>query len=476
MKRISRQSLRSLPALIFGLCVALLLAYELLRSYSAAREDAERNVSNLIHVMSEQVARTIQSVDVNLRDISGELAANPALQENDPAFRARLHERLASMPFVRALFVIGRDGYISHDTDFPGTPHVSLADRDYFRIHEGDPSVGLHIGRPLKSRSRGVWFISLSRRIETADRSFSGIVVAAVEPLYFESFYQRLWVGGGTISLFLSPGILLARSPAKEEVIGTSFADMEPFRSLLGARNPGIAWLTSPIDGISRVVGYQKLDIAPVIVLVTLSAADVMRPWRSHATVGLTGAGILLTLLGGLEWLSRRSRRREEAARQRLETTQRLEAIGRFAGSIAHDCGNLMRIIRSATIVLRPLVSDRQEAVKLLDEVDISLDAGRALVNRLLTYARKSEIRLETVDAGELVREILPIARQAAGPGIEVVATEAGKAAFCYLDKAQFQASIVNLVLNARDAMPSGGTITIDVRTAEGMDMQGGES
>ena len=476
LPNLARQSFRSLPTLILALSAALLLSYELWRSYAAAREDAERNVSNLIHVMSEQVARTIQSVDVNLQDIAGELAAAPAMPDNDPAFRARLHKRLVSMPFVRALFVIDRGGYISHDTDFPSTPRVSLADRDYFRIHQNDPSVGMHIGRPLKSRSRGVWFISLSRGIETADGSFGGIVVAAVEPLYFQSFYQQLWVGGGTVSLFLSPGTLLARSPARDELIGTSFAGVEPFRSLLAMRTSGVDWRKSPIDGVMRIAGYQRLDIAPVIVVVTLSEADVMRSWRSHATVLLVGAAILFTLLAGLEWLSRRSRRREEAARQRLETTQRLEAIGRFAGSIAHDCGNLMRIIRSATVVLRPLVRDRQEAEKLLDEVDTSLDAGRALVNRLLAYARNTEIRLEAADPGELVREILPIARQAAGPGIAVATTSAGEAAACRIDRAQFQAAIVNLVLNARDAMPAGGTITIDVRSVEDMDLSGATS
>lgn len=467
------QLLHSLPTLVLGLCTVLLLSYELWRSHAAAREGAERNVSNLIHVMSEQVARTFQSVDVNLQDIAGELADVPAMRDNDPAFRARLHKRLAAMPFVRALFVIGRDGFIAHDTDFPSTPRVSLADRDYFKAHENNPSLGLHIGRPLKSRSRGVWFISLSRRIATADGSFGGIVVAAIEPLYFESFYRQLWVGGGTISLFLSPGTLLARSPAREEMIGKSFADMEPFHSLLGMRDPGVAWLTSPIDGISRIVGYQKLDIAPVIVLVTLNEADVMQPWRGHATVGFIGATILLSLLAGLEVLSRRGRRREEAARRRLEATQRLEAVGRFAGGIAHDCGNLMRVIRSATVVLRPLVNDRQEAVKLLDEVDTSLNAGRALVSRLLTYARSTEFRPDVADPDALVREILPIARQAAGPGIDVVAKPSGEALSCRLDKAQFQAAIVNLVLNARDAMPSGGTITIDVQSAEDMDPSG---
>lgn len=116
------QILRSLPALILGFSIVLLLSYELFRSYSSAREDAERNVFNLVHIMSEQMARTIQSVDVNLQDISGELESNPDLPDNDPAFRARLHKRLAAMPFVRALFVIGRDGTFHMTPTFPARP------------------------------------------------------------------------------------------------------------------------------------------------------------------------------------------------------------------------------------------------------------------------------------------------------------------------------------------------------------------
>lgn len=313
----------------------------------------------------------------------------------------------------------------------------------------------------------------MSRRIETADGGFGGIVVAAVEPLYFETFYQRLWVGKGTIALLLEHGIMLARVPANEQVIGTSFAGAEPFRSLLGLGNPGVAWIRSPIDDTLRVVGYQKLEIAPVVVLVTLNEDEVLQPWRYHAMVALIGASILILLLVVVEVLSRRSRKREEAARLRLEQTQRLEALGRFAGSIAHDCGNLMRIIRSATVVLRPLVDDRREAVRLLDQVDKTLDAGRALVNRLLTYGRNTQIHIETADPRLLVEEVLPIARQAAGPGVDVVADLPPEAVLCRMDKAQFQATIVNLVLNARDAMPSGGTITIDVRAVEDMDALG---
>lgn len=450
----------------------MLLSYELLRSYLQAREDAEHNVYNLVHMMSEQITRTIQTVDINLQDISGELEQDPDLPQNDAEFRARL-QRLAIVPFVRALFVIGPDGYILHDTDYPNTPRISLADREYFKAHQNNPSLGLHISGPLKSRSRGVWFVSLSRRIQSADGKFAGIVVAAVEPLYFESLYQRLWVGKGEIALLLDQGTMLARSPMVEQAVGESFGDIEIFRTLLRGKNPNVAWIKNPVDEDVRVIGYQRLESAPIVLLVTLNGADFMRPWRSHAIAGVIGASILLVLLVLLEYLSIRSRRREKAARLRLEKTERLEAIGRFASSIAHDCGNIMRIIRSATIVLKPLVADRQEAVRLLGEVDATLNAGRALVNRLLNYARNAETRLEVANPYALVEEVLPIVRQAAGPGVEVVVASEGRATLCRVDKAQFQAAIINVALNSRDAMPFGGTITIDVQSVHDGDTRG---
>ena len=466
--KIGRQIYRSSRWIVLSLCIAMLLAYELWRSHTAAREEAEKTVSNLVHVMSEQLTRTFQSIDFTLQDISAEIAKNPDLADNDPVFRNTLHKRLATLPYVRALYVIGADGFISHDTDYPSTPRVSLADRAYFRAHQDDPLLQMHIGGPLKSRSLDIWFISLSRRLATRDGTFGGIAVAAVEPLYFERFYARLWMGGGTILLLLDDGTLLARSPHDEKVTGASFAGHEPFSSLLAARENGVFWGRSPIDGVARVTGYQRLESIPAVVLMTLDEADVMKEWRSHARAAVIGAAILQVLLIALEWLAYRSREREELARLRLERAQRHEAIGRFAAGIAHDIGNLLRIVRSGVTVLRPMVADRQEASHVLGEIDRTLATGRDMVNQLLSQSRGDETRLEPSDIDRLLEEALPILTQAAGPVCRIVLSPSAGDAVCLVDRTQFQSAIVNLVLNARDAMPSGGTIAIGVRVVEG--------
>lgn len=462
-----RNLLRSAPTLLLAISVLALLAFELWRSYAITRDEAERNVQNLAHVLSEQTARTIQAIDLTLQGIVAELANRPDLPDNDPAFLANLQRRLSSLPYARALFIIGEDGFILHDTDYPLTPRVSLADRDYFVAHRENSSLGLHVGPPLLSRSVGVWFVSLSRRIERADGSFGGIVVAAMEPLYFEEFYRQLWVGNGTIAMFLRDGTLLARSPRGTQLIGVSFASAEPFSSLLPESAGDVYWDRSPIDHINRVAGYRALQNVPLVMQVAMDEAQVMQPWRSYAVVATSGAAILLAMLLAMEWLSRRYRYREERARARLAEAERLESIGRFAGGVAHDLGNLLRIVRSAVLLLRPQTANLPEATEVLDRLDESLTTGREMVLQLLAHSRNQPLELRIGDMNKLVTDAMPMLRQAAGPKVEVLASVSHEQALCLINCVQLRAVLLNLILNARDAMPHGGKVSIEVRSEQ---------
>lgn len=454
-------------SILMMLCIVGMLVFELRRSYQSTTEDAERSVQNLTRVLAEQTERTFQSIDLTLQTIVDELQDNRHLAPNDLNFRGELLRRLGALPYVRALFVIGPDGFIVHDTDYPATPRVSLADRPYFSVHKNNPLFGLQIAKPLRSRSLGIWFAALTRRIEDSEGGFNGVVVAAVEPLYFEQFYRQLWVGDGTIALFLQDGTLLARSPKSEDAMTKSFHSVEPFRSQLGQKPQGYDWSTSPIDGVERVAGYQKLKNVPLVVLVTVNAADALQPWISHAVVLVIGAAILLVVLATLEWLSREHHRREELAIRQLAQGQRLETVGRFSSGLAHDLGNLERVVRSAVLLLRPAVKDQIDAVNILDEIDFTLASARDMIRQLLAYARSNELRPEPVELNALIAASLSICRRAAGPGIEVTVSPGRVAATCLIDAIQMQAALVNLIINSRDAMPAGGTIWIDLHVVE---------
>src|SRR5262249_29679988 len=144
---------------------------------------------------------------------------------------------------------------------------VGLADRPYFLAHQEDPLLGLHIGQPLRSRMTDEWFISMSRRISKADGSFGGVVVAVVEPHYFKRFYEDVSNAEDTlIALLLRDGTLLARTPDYEATIGRSYSD-SLVRNLAVERGNGVTWSTSPVDQITRIVGYRTLADGSLIVM-----------------------------------------------------------------------------------------------------------------------------------------------------------------------------------------------------------------
>jgi two-component system, NtrC family, sensor kinase len=107
-----------LPTML-AIVLASLAGAELWRSYHQALKDGEREAENLMHLLAEQMERTVQAIDFTLIGMRDALAVAPDTQANDPRLQATLKGRLAALPFVRALFVIGPDGFLIHDTDYP---------------------------------------------------------------------------------------------------------------------------------------------------------------------------------------------------------------------------------------------------------------------------------------------------------------------------------------------------------------------
>jgi two-component system, NtrC family, sensor kinase len=450
------------PALALAIGILLLGAMDLWQSHRAARMRGEENARNLVHLLAEQTERTFQAIDLTLQGVGAVLTAHPDIPDNDAGFRDTLTGRLRTLPYVRALFAVGPDGFLVHDTGYPATPHVSVADRPYFKDHRENAKLGLHIGHPLRSRVDDTWLISFSRRLDRHDGSFGGVIVAAVDPRYFETFYHGLSVGeGGFISLLLRDGTMLARSPASEQAIGKSFAAASAAFEHLADSPHGVYWSTSPVDGLWRVVGYKALDEAPALVLVGLTQQSVLQPWRDHAVSVIAAVMALLSLIGALVYLLLRNRRRDQQEQARLNRMQRLESLGRIAGGMAHDFGNTLRIALSTLKLIRPALVNDGEARSLVDDTERFLASAMNMTQRLLAFARRQELRPRVTRIDVLIAEFAPILKQAAAPRASVEFALHTDGAACRLDPVQFEATLLNLVLNARDAMPYGGTIRI---------------
>jgi signal transduction histidine kinase len=152
-----------------------------------------------------------------------------------------------------------------------------------------------------------------------------------------------------------------------------------------------------------------------------------------------------------------------EQIQAQLTHAQRMEALGQLAGGIAHDFNNVLQTVLSALTLIQRRADDAEQVRELARLASESTERGAGITGRLLAFARRSELRSEPVEAGALLENLAEILGPTLGPGIAVRIHSTGEAPSLLADKAQLEAVLVNLAVNARDAMPGGGTLTISV-------------
>ncbi|KQQ18251.1 histidine kinase [Methylobacterium sp. Leaf123] len=150
-------------------------------------------------------------------------------------------------------------------------------------------------------------------------------------------------------------------------------------------------------------------------------------------------------------------RHAEEALRQ----SQKLEAVGQLTGGVAHDFNNLLTIIRSSVEFLRrpDLAPERKR--RYLDAVSDTVDRAAKLTGQLLAFARRQALKPETFDVGERLRSISEMLDSVTGARIRVVTDLPGAPCFVRADASQFETALVNMAVNARDAMDGEGRLTL---------------
>jgi signal transduction histidine kinase len=151
----------------------------------------------------------------------------------------------------------------------------------------------------------------------------------------------------------------------------------------------------------------------------------------------------------------------ECTAEQRSAATQRLAALGELTGGIAHDFRNLLAAIRSGLRLAERNSGDSVKVRAYLAESRVAIDRGIELTSQLLAFAQHQELDPHTGNVNEFLHTFEPFLRYGAGPDIRVVLELAPDLPDCLVDPAFFDAAVLNLVTNARDAMPAGGRVEI---------------
>ncbi|RXH08111.1 hybrid sensor histidine kinase/response regulator [Bradyrhizobium guangzhouense] len=158
-------------------------------------------------------------------------------------------------------------------------------------------------------------------------------------------------------------------------------------------------------------------------------------------------------------------RRGEEALRQ----SQKMEAIGQLTGGVAHDFNNLLTIIRSATDFLRRRELPEERRRRYVDAISDTVERASKLTAQLLAFARRQPLKPQIFNVGSQVEGVAQLVRPLVGGRIEIAVEIDDADCFTVADIAQFETALINLAINARDAMDGEGRLTISVRKVQGI-------
>jgi PAS domain S-box-containing protein len=167
-----------------------------------------------------------------------------------------------------------------------------------------------------------------------------------------------------------------------------------------------------------------------------------------------------------------------ERTREALLQSQKIEAIGKLTGGIAHDFNNLLTVVLGSLDLLRRyLPQDDPRITRLLDNALQGAQRGATLTQRMLAFARRQELEVQPVDLVDLTRGMRDLMQRSLGPHIAIETRFPLSLSNVLADPNQLETALLNLAVNARDAMPSGGTVTISARNetiAEDVTLQPG--
>jgi signal transduction histidine kinase len=152
----------------------------------------------------------------------------------------------------------------------------------------------------------------------------------------------------------------------------------------------------------------------------------------------------------------------EEAFRQ----AQKMEAVGQLTGGVAHDFNNLLAAVLGNLKLLRKRLGRDDAALRLIDGAIEGAERGAALTQRLLAFARQQDLHPAAVDVAALISGMIEMLRRSIGPLIRVETAFADDLWTAHVDANQLELALLNLVVNARDAMPEGGRLTLGARNA----------
>jgi len=477
-------SLRALFCLSFILPLAL-FGWTAWTSRGQELADAERTAVRTVTALHEHVLKVLDTHEVVIDEINRRVGSRSWEElEADTGLKEDLARIERDMDQIQAISLIDADGRVRVTTLPPPPPGFTVTDRDYFsaqRIRDE----GTYISAPFSGRATQQWLMAISKRRMAPGGGFDGIVLVSVPVSYITAFWEQFAPTiTHVIPLVRADGQIIARYPALNNP--DKLNPNGPFLSRALKNPKGVYTAVSQVDGVERLNAYSRIKEYPLFISFSIETEAILARWyRSMGLYGVYTLVAMAALLGmtfmamlqyrsqqaaSLRWQEQADRLAHEmAARQKAEAalrqSQKMEAVGQITGGLAHDFNNLLQAMTSGLYVLSSKVSE--DARPVADATMQAVERGAKLVRQLMAFSRRQQLAPQPVDVHALISGMGGLLQNGVGEGVRIeVEIDRGVDPIT-VDPTQTELAVLNLAINARDAMDGKGRITIAARNVE---------
>jgi signal transduction histidine kinase/ActR/RegA family two-component response regulator len=521
MTRFYAMSIRA-QLLLMAFIVALPAMGIIISSGLAQRKEAINNARTETQKLTDNIASEQQNLVAAAQQLVSALAQLPYVKSQDTArVQAILSEILRLNPQYLNIFIADRSGMMWASA-VPMKSSFSISDRRYFRnafltgqFSSGEYIIGRIFGKPT---------ISFGYPFRDHEGGFGGVIAINFDLDYCRQLLERSKLPEGSSYLLIDhKGVILSRGIHPEPYVGRS-VEPEIFSAMQAG--PDRETLMSPgIDGIKRFSTYRKLRLSTeqspymyirvgIPVKSVVSKANRALFYKLAVFTPFLLAALFLGWLIGKRSIVDRISRLQEASRrlaegdlnarvsdlvkggelgnlgqafdemarllalreqeqqkaaeekkhllEQLAQSQKMESIGRLAGGVAHDLNNLLTPILGYADLLKREYSHNARAVERLDHILSASEKAKRLIQQLLSFSRKQILDMKTIDLSQVLSSFYEILRRTIRENIDIRMHLSQERHGIRADKNQLEQIIMNLAINAQDAIEGNGSITFE--------------
>lgn len=472
--------LRLLAVLSVAVPLAIYAIFGIVGFFNA-RQEVDSRVSRSLRVAHEHASKVMATSEA-LQEKAHSLVngkSPQALRSIESFLHEELRKKTVDQPQIQSILILDAKGQpLASSRLFP-FPRVDLSDGEYFQ-HHLQHRKGVHLSRPLVTRTSKERVLNVSIAFEDDAGNFGGVINVALLTSYFYDFYGDMVADEPdlAVTLFRDDGTIYTRWPYNAKTPDKLEPDAPVMQRLRAGEDEGRLQGISAIDQKDRVIAYRRVGDYPLYVatamrlnvplwglfrqLALLFAMGAL-PVAALVVTARTALRSARTAQSTLQELEKETESRHRAEEALLQA-QKLEALGRLTGGVAHDFNNALMVISNNLHLLKRTTPESGH--RQIESIARAVKSATNLTRQLLAFSRRQPLVAEYVLLQQKLPAIQDLIMPVLGSHVQLDVQVAPDTAPVFLDMSELELALLNLSINARDAMPKGGALSIHVRNA----------